>query len=204
MAVVFPAPAGPVKNIISCFFPPIDSRPSMTYDLVHLSRFFWVRCTHELSTSIVDDFNYEGCAYHLVRSCLLWIQVDTVLAFCLFEYIIHGGNLWRVVGLCESSSSSPSSMSMLSKFLFTAPTTILRMVWNVRGALLLAGLFKCEFCLCDISSSSLLMTQAVFGTLILTVYPSSSFLSLFDISNVDMLSGMLLLGNQKNTPRGVK
>jgi hypothetical protein len=40
---------------------------------------------------------------------------------------------------------------------------------------LLAGLFKCEFCLCDMSSSSLLMTQAVFGTLILTVYPSSSF-----------------------------
>jgi hypothetical protein len=81
---------------------------------------------------------------------------------------------------------------------------ILRMVWNVWGALLLAGLFKCEFGLCDMLSSSLLMTQAVFGTLILTVYPSSSFLSLFDISNVDMLSGMLLLGNQKNTPRGVK
>jgi hypothetical protein len=83
---------------------------------------------------------------------------------------------------------------VLSKLLFTAPTTILRMVWNVvQGALLLAGLFKCEFCICDMSSSSLLMTQADFGTLILTVYPSSSFLSLFDISNVDMLSGMLLL-----------
>jgi hypothetical protein len=77
---------------------------------------------------------------------------------------IFGG--WLV---SESSSSSPSSMSMLSKFLFTAPTTILRMVWNVRGALLLAGLFKCEFCLCDMLSFSLLMTQAVFGSLILTV-----------------------------------